>query len=385
MMRLAAIAVLLISIPASAAELRVIAVSGAVTALHEGQGHAVRAGDTLRTPLAIKTAGGASIQIRTEDGSQVSLGESTETRFSDAERTLVHVRGELTLWSEDRPWAIDAAGSPLRAHGYLRLKTCADGCAQRQGVYGKGSGGELVAEYAGGRAVLRDRLFLLPAGGGKAEVLPRDTGFLNGPPRFDAAVAAKVVTAQEIKAGLEAFKTGRFDEAKMALDSVRAKAAGEVIVSYYLGLIALEQQRNSDALRELQRYAKEDANGAREREVSKLLTLLTTDELQREVATAIRQEKSIAALPPEPGSIAVQTFANRTSPANASLAKGIAAMIISDLGKVPGLKVLERQKVQKINDEIRLSASGLVEGDSMVRAGRLMRAERVVVGSMGIE
>ena len=68
--------------------------------------------------------------------------------------------------------------------------------------------------------------------------------------------------------------------ANQALTQVRNTSPAEVIVSYYLGLIALEQQRNADALRELQRYATEDALGARERGVSQLLTLLTSAALQ---------------------------------------------------------------------------------------------------------
>jgi curli biogenesis system outer membrane secretion channel CsgG len=157
------------------------------------------------------------------------------------------------------------------------------------------------------------------------------------------------------------------------------------LVLYYLGLIALQQQRNDDALRDLQQYVKEDPEGAKERDIAKLLTVLTSSELQREVQRAVSQEKDLSAQPPEPGSIAIQTFANQSAPEAAVLAKGFAAMVISDLSKVPGLKVLEREKVQKISDELRLNASDLVAPDSAVRLGRLMRAERVVVGNIGVE
>jgi curli biogenesis system outer membrane secretion channel CsgG len=81
----------------------------------------------------------------------------------------------------------------------------------------------------------------------------------------------------------------------------------------------------------------------------------------------------------------VQAFSNRGDASYAALAKGIAAMVISDLSKVPGLKLLERQKVQKLVDEIQLSESGLVSQDNQVKAGRLMRAEKIVVGSFGVQ
>jgi len=371
---------------AGAAEVTVTSVVGNVFVQNAGVLRGLKAGNRLQAPLLlIKTDAGAAVQLRNPDGVQVSAGENTQIGVNDDERWVSLVRGQVALWSNDQPWRVDAAGIPLRMQGFLRLKTCGEGCAERPGVYGKGHGGDVVSEYPGGRTTLRERLFFLPAGGGKPELLARDTGFLSAAPGFDAALAAKKVTARDIQDGLDAFKAGSYGQAQKQLLRVRANAPGEVIVSYYLGLIALEEQRSADALRELQRYAREDAQGATERGVAKLLTLLTSDELQREVASAMAQEQAITSVPPESGTIAVQAFVSRDTSANSALAKGMAAMVISDLSKVPGLKVLERQKVQKISDEIRLSASGLVDANSVVRAGRLLRAERVLVGSMEFE
>ena len=54
--------------------------------------------------------------------------------------------------------------------------------------------------------------------------------------------------------------------------------------------------------------------------------------------------------------------------------KGMVALIIGYLSKVPGLKVLERQKMNKIRDEIALSESGLVKENSKVE-NKLMKEE----------
>ena len=67
------------------------------------------------------------------------------------------------------------------------------------------------------------------------------------------------------------------------------------------------------------------------------------------------------------------------------MAKGLAAMIIADLSKVPGLKVLEREKVQLLVNEAKLGDSGLADRASAVRSGRLMRAEKVVVGNFEVQ
>src|SRR5207237_5185328 len=61
--------------------------------------------------------------------------------------------------------------------------------------------------------------------------------------------------------------------------------------------------------------------------------------------------------------------------------KALAAMLIDNLSGLPGLKVLEREQVQALEDEARLSGTGLVTKGTAVRAGKLLRAGRVTAGS----
>ena len=374
-----------------AAEVPLVAlsVSGKVQLQRNGDPVSIGVGLPVARPVTLITGPGASLVLRAADGTQLSLDESSEVALGEQTASLRLSRGQVTLFSDSQVWAVNAAGTAMRAQGFLRLRQCAEGCLAQPGVYGKANGGEAVIEYLGGRSVMRERLFYLPPSGGKPEILAQDNGLLSGAgaatTRFDAAKAAKVLLAEDLKRGLDAFKAGNYDLASKLLVQLRLSAPGEAIVVYYLGLIALDQQRQEDALRLLQQYAKEDPKGAREKDLAKLLTLLTSAELQREVTQAVAQERSATSLPPEPGSIAVQSFVNRASPEHSALAKGIAAMVISDLAKVPGLKVLERQKMQKLAEEMRLSESGLVEADSALRMGRLLRAEKVLVGSIGVE
>ena len=83
--------------------------------------------------------------------------------------------------------------------------------------------------------------------------------------------------------------------------------------------------------------------------------------------------------------MAVLPFMNRGDPAQATLSKGLTAMVISDLSKIPDLKVLERAKLQKLLDEMKLSDSGLVEQKSAIRAGRLMKAEKIMLGDYQLQ
>lgn len=366
----------------------VVSVQGAVTAQREALAVELVPGAVLVGGTTISTGPQARLVLASTRGDQLVVEERSALALGEQGNELKLDGGQISLWSDDRVWVVVAGGTRMRAQGLLRLRSCGEGCVSPTsppGLYGKANGGEVIVEYAGGRVVMRERLFRVPVGGGKPELLARDNGLLNPPADFEAARVAKTGMATDIKRGLDAFKAGNYDEARTTLSKVRQSAPGEVVLAYYLGLIALDQQRNDEALRLLQQYAKDDPEGAREREVSKLITLLTTSELQREVKQAVAQEKTTVTEPPDPGSIAVQPFANRASAEHAALAKGIAAMVISDLARVPGLKVLERQKVQKLADEIRLGESGLVDQETAVRAGRLLRAEKVVVGSFGVE
>jgi curli biogenesis system outer membrane secretion channel CsgG len=156
-------------------------------------------------------------------------------------------------------------------------------------------------------------------------------------------------------------------------------------VPYYLGLIALRREQSTEAINWLQQYVREDPDSAAQRDVPKTLTLLSSAQLQQEMASAVAREREVVGTPPEPGSIAVQAFVNQGDPAYRAMAKGLAAMIIADLSKVPSLKVLERERVQLLVDEAKLGDSGLADKDSAVRSGRLMRAEKVVVGNFEVK
>jgi hypothetical protein len=69
------------------------------------------------------------------------------------------------------------------------------------------------------------------------------------------------------------------------------------------------------------------------------------------------------------------------SPQFAPLGKALAAMLIDNLSALPGIKVLEREQVEALEQEARLSGTGLVEKGTAVRAGKLLRAGRVTAGS----
>jgi tetratricopeptide (TPR) repeat protein len=365
---------------AQGAELRIVQMSGSV----QIDGRPASAGGAFASGR-IATGTDGSVQVRTPSGSMIVLPASSEVQLAaDAPATLRLAKGGVRLASAGTEWRVLLDGRSVRTNGYLKLQECAAGCTAPNGLYGRIAQGEAVLEYQGGRQVLRNRSFRWASASTRPESLAVQPAILNDADSQAAAVRVRTDVAATLKAGIEAFGTGDDAAAARALQTVAAAAPGETLVTYYLGLIALRREDSAEALRLLQQYAREDPDGAAQRDVTKTLTLLSSAQLQQEVAQAVAREQEVTASPPEPGSIAVQAFVNRGSEAYRAMAKGLAAMVIADLSKVPALKVLEREKVQLLVNEAKLGDSGLADTRSAVRSGRLMRAEKVVVGNFEV-
>ena len=64
-----------------------------------------------------------------------------------------------------------------------------------------------------------------------------------------------------------------------------------------------------------------------------------------------------------------------------ALQKGIAGMLISELGQNPSARVVEREDIQKLIEEQNLGAAGRVDPQSAAKIGKLVGARYVVLGS----
>ena len=188
-----------------------------------------------------------------------------------------------------------------------------------------------------------------------------------------------------IVAGLKAYEEKAYDRAIKTLNRVQAVFPYNSLAAYYLGLTHLATEDLGPTISQWRRYEKIDPEGAAEHEISKHLTILISKRMKEEISDALAMEQALTDAKPEPNSIAVPPFSNKGSKKFAVLAKGITAMIIADLSKVPGVKVLERAKMQKLVDEIQLAQSGLVSEGTAVRAGRLMRADKLIMGDYSVE
>jgi TolB-like protein len=63
------------------------------------------------------------------------------------------------------------------------------------------------------------------------------------------------------------------------------------------------------------------------------------------------------------------------------LRKGLAQMLISDLSGMPAVRIVERDRLQEVLDEIKLGQSAKIDPASAAKAGKLLGARYMVLGS----
>ncbi len=99
----------------------------------------------------------------------------------------------------------------------------------------------------------------------------------------------------------------------------------------------------------------------------------------------VAEEKSLSA-PAGKNTVAVLYFRNGTGdPSLDPMRKGIPLLLVTDLSGVPGLSVVERTRLQALNEETGLGASGLVDEGTAPRVGKLLGARWLVGGEIGRE
>ncbi len=63
------------------------------------------------------------------------------------------------------------------------------------------------------------------------------------------------------------------------------------------------------------------------------------------------------------------------------LQKGLADMLITELSKIQALKVIERNQLQQMIEEMKLGQSGMVDEQTAQKVGRLLGAQTLLLGS----
>ncbi len=150
----------------------------------------------------------------------------------------------------------------------------------------------------------------------------------------------------------------------------------------FLGL-AFEQTPQLDSAQAAYRSAGALARGGAETaELEARLANLTREQLKLFAKQAVAAEARLKATP-APNTVAVLPWRYLGSNQElAPLERGIAHLLVTDLGLVRSLVLVERERIQAIADELALTAAERVEAPTAARSGRLVGAARVVQGTI---
>jgi len=125
-------------------------------------------------------------------------------------------------------------------------------------------------------------------------------------------------------------------------------------------------------------------------DLQKVATQLMTHQKRlfynKELKNIIENENKISEFPLEKNSIAVLPFTNFGEQGDYNvLEKGLADQTITYLGYIKNLKVLERIKIDELYKEINLSQSQIIDRSTAIRAGKLLKTEKLLTGNFKID
>jgi len=183
--------------------------------------------------------------------------------------------------------------------------------------------------------------------------------------------------------GIAYYKSARYAEARTALETATRLDATDGTTALYLGLTAEELGDLSAAKTAYSSYITYGRTSRVRSQLQARLVALTRKEIDADAKKALQQEASLAGQPTSPTVIAVMPL--RFTGADTSLRpleRGFADLLTTDLARSSQLTLVERSRMQALLDEIQLQRSGTTDSASNVRAGKLVRAGRVVQGSL---
>ena len=183
--------------------------------------------------------------------------------------------------------------------------------------------------------------------------------------------------------GIAYYKAARYPQARSALETAARLDPRDGTTSLYLGLTdeALDDLPGAKAA-----YSSYIQFGRTSRVRSQLqarLAALTRKEIAADAKLAVRQEATLSTQPGNPRTVAVMPlrFSGNDSTLK-PLERGMADLLTTDLARSAQLTLVERSRMQALLDEIKLQQGGATDASSNVRAGKLLRAGRVVQGAI---
>ncbi len=204
-------------------------------------------------------------------------------------------------------------------------------------------------------------------------------------PSLESARAQRPQDAGTLaRLGVAYFKAERYGDARPVLDTAVAADPQNGVAAIYLGMTAEQLGDFVAARAAYQHYVDIATDPGLRATARQRLALVNRRAVEYEARQALANEASLATMPPESNTVAVMPFSYRGRNEDLrALGRGFAQLLVTDLAKSRQIRVLERERMQAMLDEMKLGDSGYADPTSAVRSGHLLQAARVVQGSLG--
>lgn len=183
--------------------------------------------------------------------------------------------------------------------------------------------------------------------------------------------------------GIAYFKANRNAEARVALETATKLDPRDGTTALYLGLTDEALGDIPAAKTAYSSYIQFGRTSRVRGQLQSRLAALTRKELTADAKAAVLQEATLSTQAGDPRTIAVMPLRFSGADTNLKvLERGFADLLTTDLARSSQLTLVERSRMQALLDEIKLQQIGATDAATNVRAGKLIRAGRVVQGAI---
>ena len=185
--------------------------------------------------------------------------------------------------------------------------------------------------------------------------------------------------------GVIYFETGLYLEARDYLAKAFTNNADDAKTMLYLGM-ALEFRGETQAAQEIQQnYVRVSRLSPYRKLMQSRYHRLSRELVRSEMRSLLQREAELSEDRLMPRTLAVFPLDYiGTENDFRTLGRGISQMLITDLGKVRELTVLERIRLNTLVQELELSQTQLIDKQTAPRLGKLLGAGRIVAGSFDV-
>ena len=176
----------------------------------------------------------------------------------------------------------------------------------------------------------------------------------------------------------------RCDTAVVVARAAQRLEADNVRGPLVVGACEEQAGRYDEAIATYQEFAAQHPRAQGVAVLSARAKLALRTSAERTARQALARETELAQQPPQAATVAVLPVLVAGDSTYRPLSRGLAELITTDLAYIRTLKLLERLQIGVLLDELKLGTSERADPATAARVGRLLRAERMVQGSVTI-